>query len=188
MNIDANALERLGAAESALAKKETKADLDTSFLPDGHPLKAVAEATIQEAKDAGVDLPPGHPMIAALERLRQQHELRQEIESERKKEKESRQLRKAKRIDKKESEKKERQAEEQTTSERRDAVKAVNAKLDAAAASANDALKVLTDNEEVFNANPYTRNMSVRLGRLLQMSIRGMSDFRMGLTRSSRNG
>ena len=178
-------LSGLKAAEAELAKQERRKNLDSSFLPEGHPLKEVAEKEAQAAEETGMDLPPGHPLLETLTAAKARYKEGQEILAQRD---EQVKTRRARRVDKKRTEQAKRDKEEEENQEKRDAVKAVNSAMNDAMAAVGRVSEVLEKHKDVLSRNPYTGMMAGRIERIVTASVRGLSDMRMNSVRSLHDG
>jgi len=173
------------AAEAALAKKEVEALEETlESLPDDHPAKVAALAHKKLMGDLG-DLPPGHPVLVAMEEARLRYEAEQAVQPEEESDKELPEVKRAKRLDAKKKAREARVREEEKADRRRAAAKSINASM----TEAVDSLKRLNDNiaasQEDFAGDHYAKMKLERLSRLLLAAMRGISESKVNPGRVS---
>jgi prophage DNA circulation protein len=164
------------AAEESLARGESKEVEDK--LPEGHPLrKALADGDLD-------GLPPGHPMRVAIEEAAERYHAQKEQEQQLSEETEdaqdkTRQIRKAKKLDKKKAQQDRIAQEVEAREQCQTAAKDVNKAIDDSLGSMRELYKALGDSEEIFERNPYCKVRAAKLKRLLQAVERGLFDCRM---------
>ena len=175
IKIDGKMLSAAKDAEVALAREEAKGLEDV--LPEGHPLK---EEVDKQKSLLGGDLsglPPGHPLLVALESAKKNIEAQKAVEGDR--EKIRTQIKKAKKIDPNEAKRAERREEDETTDMRRVAAKSVNAHIESVLKDVKTLFENLSVNEEILNTDPFSRVKTARLKRMLVATERGISDCRI---------
>ena len=183
---DARLISGAMAAEAALAKKEGESyDETLKRLPEEDPLKIAAAHQKKLVGDLG-DLPPGHPVLVAMEEARLRYEAEQEAaQSEDDSEEQERQIRKAKKLDAKKAAREARNREEEENDRRRAAAKNINSSM----AEAVDTLKRLNDNiiasHEDFSGDQYAMMRLERMSRVLTATMRGLTEFKLSPGRVS---
>ena len=177
------------AAESALAREETK-ELEAAIdgLPDDHPLKTEAAAQRQIMGDLA-GLPPGHPLLIAMEDARLRYKAEQGIVEEGdEQEPEPAMIRKAKKLEAKTARREERRREEERDDRKRTATKRINSSM----TETMDALKRLMENieasQEDFAGDLYALKKMDRLSNLLMATLRGVSQSKLSAGRVVANG
>lgn len=175
IKIDGRMLSAAKDAEVALAREEVKG-LEEA-LPEGHPLKEEAEK--QKALLGGdlSGLPPGHPLLVALETAKRNIEAQKALDAE--KEQVKTQIKRAKKIDPNAAKREERRQEDEATDKRRVAAKVVNDNIEEVLKGVKVLFDELSANEEILNTDPFARVKAARLKRLLFATERGISDCRI---------
>lgn len=185
LNLNASTLGKLKAMEQSLASQDAK-KLE-SAVPDGHPLKAEIEK--QKAITGGdlSGLPPGHPLIRALQTAQESYESRQSGE----KEKSSQQgqpkddidavkLRRAKHLDEAKARRARYDKESQDTDETREAANVVNKQVSEVLAAVRATWETVSGCEETLNRTPTGKVKILRLKRILYATERGLAETRIG--------
>jgi hypothetical protein len=175
VKISGRMLSAVKDAEIALAREEAKGLEDT--LPEGHPLK---EEVDKQKSLLGGDLsglPPGHPLLVALESARKNIEAQKAFDAER--EKARTEIKKAKKIDPNDVKREVRKQEDEVTDKRRQAAKVVNERIESVLKDVKVLFDELVANEELLNTDPFSRVKAARLRRLLFATERGISDCRI---------
>lgn len=171
------------AAEAALAKNAGESYEETlDSLPEDHPLKVVATEQKKFSGDLS-NLPPGHPVLVAMEEARLRYEAEQEVLAEaasvQTKDNQQHEIRKAKRLDQRKVARTSRIKEEEETDRRRAASKQINSSM----TEAMDTLKRLNDNiaasQEDFAGDHYSIMKLERLSRVLIATMRGISESKL---------
>ncbi len=185
MTLKAKMLTGAMEAEAALAK-ESASEFDETIdsLPDDSPLKQNAIGMKKLMGDLS-GLPPGHPLLMAMEEARARYEAEEaakrqaEGESEAEAEAEEAKLKKAKRLDEKKAAREARNRQEEKHERQRNAAKNINSSM----AEAMDTLKRLNDNIEAcrddFAGDRYAQMKLDRLQRVLLASMRGLADSKL---------
>jgi hypothetical protein len=176
------------AAEAALAKEDGESYEKTlESLPDDHPLKVAATQQKRLLGDLG-SLPPGHPVLLAMEEARQKYEAEQAIAEEVAKEaaeEEERKIKRVKRLDAKKAAREARNREEEESERRRAAAKSINSSM----TETLDAVKRLSDNiaasQEDFAGDRYALMKLERLNRVLIATMRGIAESKINPGRVS---
>ena len=169
-------LDRVKAAEDSLAKQEAK-KLETA-LPEGHPLRAEVER--QKAILGGdlSGLPPGHPLLRALQMARETYERNQEEIVVSESDGERTEPRKARRLDEAAA-RKQRNAEEDDLTRKREAAKVVNDGVDRILLSVRSLWKNLATSEQTLMAEPTSRAKILRMKQMLMAVERRFSETRL---------
>ncbi len=181
MRLDANMLGRLKEAEQSLASEKSR-ELEDS-IPDGHPLKV--EIDKQKAVLGGdlSGLPPGHPLLRALETAKETYEVRVAEEKKPQTEKpkeDAEKMRKAKRLDEVKARRERWDTERKINDEVNEASSEVNTQMDEVIASVNNMWKVVEKHEEALNQTPVGRVKVLRIKRVLFATKRALSETRIG--------
>ena len=175
IKIDGRMLSAAKDAEVALAREAVKGLEDV--LPDGHPLQ---EEVNKQKSLLGGDLsglPPGHPLLVALESAKKNIEAQKTIEGDR--EKIGTGIKKAKKIDPNAAKREARRAEDETTDRRIVAAKSVNDNIESVLKNVKMLFDDVSANEEILNTDPFSRVKTARLKRMLIATERGISDCRI---------
>ena len=180
------------AAEAALAKKEAEEFEEAiDSLPEDHPLKLEAAKQKQIMGGDLAGLPPGHPLLQAMEAARARYEAEEgqaEEEAAAAAEREEIKIRHAKKLDAKKAKAEQRQKEEEREGQIRTAAKVINSSMDETV----DALKRLNDNiiasQEDFAADRYALKKLERLQRVVVAAMRGVSSSKLNAGRVVANG
>ena len=169
-------LDRVKAAEDSLAKQEAK-KLETA-LPEGHPLRAEVER--QKAILGGdlSGLPPGHPLLRALQMARETYERNQAEIVVSEPDNERTEPRKARRLDEA-AVRKQRNAEEDDLTRKREAAKVVNDGVDRILLSVRSLWKNLATSEQTLMTEPTSRAKILRMKQMLMAVERRFSETRL---------
>lgn len=166
-------------AEEVLARQQVK-NLD-EFLPEGHPLKE--EAARQKSMLGGDlnGLPPGHPLLRALEAAKRNYEAKKAEENRDKGPDQSAMTgpRKAKRPDKDATRKVARRQEDEMSDKRRAAAMRVNKGIERVLEAVRELRMEVSESEEILNNEPFSRTKTSRLKRLVFAAERGVSECRI---------
>ena len=162
-------------AEMILAREESRG-LE-NILPEGHPLKE--EVDKQKALLGGdlSGLPPGHPLLLALETAKRNIESQNAFDIERQKARTE--VKKAQKIDPNAAKREARRQEDDITDRRREAAKSINDSIESVLKDVRELFGELSANEELLNTEPFSRAKAARLRRLLFAAERGISDCRI---------
>jgi hypothetical protein len=188
MKPDANMIAGAMAAEAALAKQEADSyDETIESLPEDHPLRMVADEQKKLLGDLG-NLPPGHPVLLAMEEARLRFEAEKAAEAEadtEAEEAEGRQLKRAKKLDAKKAAREARDREEEKSERLRVAAKSLNSSM----TEAIDSLKRLNDNitasQEDFAGDRYALMKMGRLSRVVVAAMHGIAQSKLSPGRVS---
>ena len=160
--------------EATLARREIE-DLEKS-IPDGHPLRE--EANKQKALLGDLSgLPPGHPLIMAMQAAKDRYEQNQAQRAE--EQTRTAEVRKGTKVDEDQARRVAIRAEEEQSEKLLSAAKDVNDRITATLNSVKELYKVLAQHEELLNTAPISRARAGRLKRLLFASERGLSECRI---------
>ena len=166
-------------AEEVLAREQFK-NLD-EFLPEGHPLKAEAER--QKAMLGGDlnGLPPGHPLLRALEVAKRAYEARKAEEAGKGKDEGAGGTgpKKAKRPDKDAARRAARRQAEDESDRRRAAAARVNKGIEKVLLAVRELGTAVSESEEILNTDAFSRTKASRLRRLVLAAERGVSECRI---------
>jgi DNA repair exonuclease SbcCD ATPase subunit len=184
------------AAESALAKEEMQ-NLEQNFdktldeLSDSHPLKKLA---LEEKGKMGGDLsglPPNHPLLVAMEEAKLRYEERESLEKEHaqyQQEQEKIKIRHAKKLNAKKALADKRRRED----EREQVVRVATKRINSSMSETMDSLKRLRDNirasQEDFAGDSYALMKLQRLDRLIQATMRGVTESKINAGRAVSGG
>jgi hypothetical protein len=169
--ISAKHLKGIKDAEASLARRETSGVLND--LPPGHPLLAAVETEQQRSGDIS-DLPDSHPLKVALKEAKDRILASQQ---EKTKQEEQLRLRKAKRLEAAKEFHAKADAEEQQREAKRDAYRAINEKIEHALESVDSLLTVIgSTTQDVFGDDRFSMVKIARLQRLMFASRRGLAD------------
>jgi len=175
VKISGEMLSAVRNAERALAKQEAK-ELENA-LPEDHPLRAEVERQKAMLDGDLSGLPPGHPLLRALELARKNLEAKKAVESN--KEQTRAEIKKAKKVDAKAIKREARRIEDEQTDRRRMAAKEVNDGVEGVLKDVRDLFQRISANEEILNTDPFSRVKVARLKRLLSAIERGVVDCRI---------
>jgi len=175
MKISGNMITGVKAAEEALAREEAKGLEDA--LPEGHPLKEEVEK--QKAMMGGdlSGLPPGHPLIRALQHAKRSYDAKKAVEDT--KEQFRTQIRKVKKIDPNAAKRVERAREDDESEHRISSAGMVNNEIQALLLKVKDLYGILAQHEESLNTDPFSRTKVLRLKRMMMAMERGLADCRI---------
>jgi hypothetical protein len=179
--ISAQSLTGAMAAEEHLANEERQEFLHD--MPDG-PMKDEFERQKGLLGGDLAGLPPGHPLLQAMEEARLRYEAEQEMELQPESEPEENvQIKQAKRLDEKKARTEQRVRQEERRERHRTAAKIVNHSI----VEVYDALKRLDENikasHEDMQGDNYSMMKLERLSRVVAASMRGMSESKLNLGR-----
>jgi len=179
VKISGSMLDRAKKAEEVLAREEAKGLGE--FLPDDHPLKAEVERQKSMMGGDLAGLPPGHPLLRALETARRQYEAKRASEAvgDVKGSGDGVVVRKAKRLDQDAARRQARRQEDELADRRRDAVADVNRGIEAVLKASKELFEVVSQGEEALSSDPFGRAKAARLKRLLFATERGISECRI---------
>lgn len=179
MKISGKMLDQAKTAEGFLAKEEARRIEDS--LPKDHPLMPEIERTKAALGGDLGGLPPGHPLLRAMEAAKRNFDAKRAVETD--KENVRSDVKKVKKLDvekvRQDAKKVARRQEEETHDKRREAAGQVNGKIDILLGEAKDLLRVVADNEEVLGTDPFSRSKVERLKRMLFAAERGVSECRI---------
>lgn len=179
--ISAKSLSGAMAAEEKLAGEEREAFLDE--MPDG-PMKEEVKRQKELLGGDLAGLPPGHPLLVAMEEARLRYESEEQLAMEAEAtEEESPQVKHAKRLNDKKVRAEKRIKEEERRDKHRTAAKIVNGSI----VEVYDALKRLDENikasYEDMQGDNYSMMKLERLSRVVAASMRGISESKLNLGR-----
>ena len=183
--ISGSMLDRAKKAEEILAREEAKGMGE--FLPEDHPLKAEVERQKSMMGGDLSGLPPGHPLLRALEGARKQYEERKAAEAARSEAPEQAEdasgVKKAKRVDldaaKAAARKAERFREDDELDRRRRAAAEVNKGIETVTRVAKELFELVARSEEALASDPHSRVKTARLKRMLFAAERGVAECRI---------
>ena len=160
--------------EASLARRDAE-DLEKG-LPEGHPLRD--EANKQKALLGDLSgLPPGHPLITAMQAAKDRYEQQQVQRSE--EQTHATEVRKATKVDAEKVKRATRIAEDDQENKRKEAAKQVNSCIEGTLGNVKELYRVLAQHEELLNMEPLSRARAGRLKRLLFAAERGLSECRI---------
>ena len=176
-------------AEAALAK-ESADELEETIdsLPENHPIRVAAAHERQMMGDLA-GLPPGHPLLVAMNDARLRYEAEEfPDEDEEDKDQEQIKIRKAKKLDAKKAAVTQRRKEDERADRLRTATKSINTSM----RETMDSIKRLNDNiiasQEDFAGDRYALMKLERLSRVLVATMRGISASKLSAGRAVANG
>lgn len=175
MKISGTMLTNVKKAEEVLAREAVKR-LEAT-LPPEHPLRAEVER--QKAMMGGdlTGLPPGHPLLRALETAKKGYEAKQSVVEQ--KDEARAEPKRAKKPDQDAARREASRREEETTGKRRATAAEVNRRIDAILGGTKELFAFVSENEEVLNTEPFSRAKMARLKRMLFVAERGVSECRL---------
>jgi len=160
--------------EASLARRDSE-DLERG-LPEGHPLRE--EVNKQKALLGDLSsLPPGHPLILAMQAAKDRYEQQQTQRTE--EQTHAADVRKATKVDADKVRRAARVAEDDQKIKRQDAAKQVNSCIEGTLGTVKELYRVLSQHEELLNMEPLSRARAGRLKRLLFAAERGLSECRI---------
>lgn len=175
MKISGQMLTNAKKAEEVLAREAAKKLEDA--LPPDHPLRAEVER--QKALMGGdlSGLPPGHPLLRALEVAKKRYDEKQAVAQT--KEEARTEPRKAKKVDPDAANREARRLEDEETDHRRAVSGEVNRRIGDVVNGVKELFKFVADNEEILNMEPFSRAKMARLKRMLFAAERGVSECKL---------
>ena len=166
-------------AESSLARQEAR-DLEQG-LPEGHPLRDEAERQKALVGDLG-GLPPGHPLIRAMQAAKDRYDQLQSQKSE--EQGKTAEVRKAQKVEADNAKREARRLEDERSEQWQGAAQQVNVGIGGTLGEVRKLYKTMSDNEEILNIDPLSRAKVGRLKRLLFAAERGLSELRITKARA----
>jgi hypothetical protein len=177
MKLGVESLSGLRAAESTLRREEARKFIDG--LPEGHPLEDDVERLKAEAGGDLASLPDGHPLLREIKAAKERYEQDIVAETDQSQER-SREVRRAKKIERASKRREDRDKEEQQGIKLRIAATDVNNGIDAALGAVRGLYESLSMNEGILSTNRMNTTRVARLKRLLYAFERGVSESKMG--------
>ncbi len=185
MKIEGDALSRIKAADVLVARSERSVEIDRRIaeLSEDDPLRVELERQKAMFGDLG-DLPPGHPLIQNLLAAERRYG---EIVDAEEEESKAQDVRKAKRVEKRQTESNERDRQDRAIDSRVDVSKNLNAKLEDALRSLAALHATLNESRDELSNDQYLKARVLQMDRLLSASRKGLEGLRISTARV-RNG
>jgi len=174
MKISGQMLTNAKKAEEVLAREAAKRLEDA--LPPDHPLRVEVEKQKSLMGGDLSGLPPGHPLLRALEVAKNRYEEKKDVE---KVDAARPEPRKAKKVDPNAARIEARRAEEEETDRRRAVAGEVNRRIEAVVDDAKELFKFVASNAEILNTEPFSMAKMARLRRMLSATERGVSECKL---------
>lgn len=166
-------------AEASLARQEAQ-ELERG-IPEGHPLRDEAEKQKALLGDLS-GLPPGHPLLRAMQAARERYEQQQQQRTE--EQDKTAVVRHAQKVDADKARREARRVEEEQAGQRLEAAKLVDAGIQGTLSEVRKLYKTMADSEQILNMDPLSRAKVGRLKRLLFAAERGLSECRIAKARA----
>ena len=147
------------------------------FLPEGHPLKDEVERqkTMMGGDLSG--LPPGHPLLRAIEEAKRKYDEKQVLAKDGVKPADG--VRRAKKFDPNVVQREARRQEDERTDKRRDSAAEVNKGIEVVLRASKELFGVVSRSEEFLATDQFSKVKAERLKRILFAVERGISECRI---------
>ena len=176
------------AAETALAREDvTELEEAIEALPDNHPVKVAAAHQKQLMGDLQ-GLPPGHPLLIAMEEARLRYEAQELPSTEEETQAEQQKIKRAKKLEAKRTVAEERRREDERETRLRTATKSINSSMSETMESLKRLQGNIVASQEDFIGDRYALKKLERLNRILVAAIRGISESQINAGRVVANG
>ncbi|RLA97267.1 MAG: hypothetical protein DRG83_16130 [Deltaproteobacteria bacterium] len=176
--MDASVLESAKAAEASLRREEIKRTIED--IPKDHPLQQAIKENRLQASDLA-DLPDQHPLLQALKAAKERYDLNEARKDEQAR---TAEIKKAKRIERKQVRQAEREREAIQRSTAASAADIVNERIDHTSDAVKALIGALEDGMESLRAMPEARMKVMRLERLANAMLSGLASSRLKVRRA----
>ena len=179
MKISGKMLDQAKTAEGFLAKEEARRMEDS--LPKDHPLMPEIEKTKAALGGDLGGLPPGHPLLRAMEAAKRNFDAKKAVETD--KENVRSDVKRVKKLDvekaRQDAKRVARNQEENAHQKKREAAGQVNKRIDVLLGEAKGLMRIVAENEEALGMDPFSRLKVEKLRRILFATERGVSECRI---------